>query len=396
MKFFFTGHISLDNRGSEAIVRSLIKLIKASIPEATFVIPSNDRNKDAQLWGKDSSVIFMPTNMPFKIRAWSRLTKFNFFQKILITTAPRLPKSYRKAIESADIVLSIGGDMYTDEGSFPLWIYSADKYAIECKKAVYLMGATVSHFKNEVHMNLLASHFKNFRGVLVRESDSFKRLENDFNLTNVMLTSDSAFWLDSKEPQNIKYITGNEKNYKRVVGINISPLLEKLGDTSKVKLAISDLISNNPTDYFILIPHVFVVGNDDLIYLKQFMDDYLVGSDNVTLIQERHSAEELKYLIGRLDIFIGARTHATIAAFSQFVPTISIAYSDKAKGITASMYGHDNYIISFKSLTSEVLAIKFKSLLDDLDMNIQILKNSVLREKNISKNILENLFGKSR
>lgn len=44
---------------------------------------------------------------------------------------------------------------------------------------------------------------------------------------------------------------------------------------------------------------------------------------------------ETKYLIGQCDFFIGARMHACIAGVSQFVPTVTLAYSKKAAGVMA-------------------------------------------------------------
>ena len=41
----------------------------------------------------------------------------------------------------------------------------------------------------------------------------------------------------------------------------------------------------------------------------------------------------IKGYISRCELFIGARTHATIAAYSTGVPTLVLGYSVKARGI---------------------------------------------------------------
>jgi polysaccharide pyruvyl transferase WcaK-like protein len=46
---------------------------------------------------------------------------------------------------------------------------------------------------------------------------------------------------------------------------------------------------------------------------------------------------EIKYVIGRCDFFIGARMHACIAALSQAVPAIGLAYSRKFIGVMESI-----------------------------------------------------------
>ena len=56
------------------------------------------------------------------------------------------------------------------------------------------------------------------------------------------------------------------------------------------------------------------------------------STGRVMLVQDCN-CEELKGYISRCRFFIGARTHATIAAYSSQVPTLVVGYSVKAKGI---------------------------------------------------------------
>jgi colanic acid/amylovoran biosynthesis protein len=391
LKFFFTGHISFDNRGSEAIVRSLVKLIRIYLPEATFVIPSDYPAKDRLVWGKDDQVEIIFASIPFALRLWSQLTKFSYFQKFIILASPILPLSYRDAIESADLILSIGGDMYTDEGKFPLWIYWADKYALDHGKSVYLMGATVSSFHNNTHKHLISEHLERFNALVVRESDSLGRLQDEYGCSNAILSSDSAFWLEPKKSMCDALSVFKTEKYDKKVGINISPLLERLGNTTGVKQALCELIAKNPDTHFIFIPHVYVEGNDDRLYMEKFIDENLNNFENLSIVKELYSAEELKYVIGQLDVFIGARTHATIAAFSQLVPTICLAYSDKAFGIGVTMYGDDNYVLKFSSVNYELLSTKYGQIISNLPEIKVILKGSVDREKKLSLSVIEQL-----
>lgn len=50
-------------------------------------------------------------------------------------------------------------------------------------------------------------------------------------------------------------------------------------------------------------------------------------------------------------MFIGARTHATIAAYSSNVPTLAVGYSVKARGIARDLFGdYENYVIPVQQL----------------------------------------------
>lgn len=63
------------------------------------------------------------------------------------------------------------------------------------------------------------------------------------------------------------------------------------------------------------------------------------------------SCEELKGDIGRCRFFVGARTHATIAAYSQGVPTLVVGYSVKARGIARDLFGtQEHYVLPVQSL----------------------------------------------
>lgn len=63
------------------------------------------------------------------------------------------------------------------------------------------------------------------------------------------------------------------------------------------------------------------------------------------------TAPELKYIISQCSFFVGARTHATIAAYSSCVPTLVVGYSVKARGIARDLFGtEDGYVLPVQSL----------------------------------------------
>ena len=64
-------------------------------------------------------------------------------------------------------------------------------------------------------------------------------------------------------------------------------------------------------------------------------------------------------------MFVGARTHATIAAYSSLVPTLVVGYSVKARGIARDLFGtEENYVVPVQSLQDkEDLVNSFRWLL---------------------------------
>ncbi len=72
-----------------------------------------------------------------------------------------------------------------------------------------------------------------------------------------------------------------------------------------------------------------------------------------------YSCSDLKGFISHCRFFLGARTHATIAAYSTEVPTIAIGYSMKAKGIAKDIFGtFDQYVAPVQNFVREDELIK--------------------------------------
>ena len=65
-----------------------------------------------------------------------------------------------------------------------------------------------------------------------------------------------------------------------------------------------------------------------------------------------------------MELFIGCRTHSTIASLSSKVPTLSIGYSMKAQGINKDIFGHHDWLIPLGELRPELLTEKVTALLN--------------------------------
>lgn len=89
----------------------------------------------------------------------------------------------------------------------------------------------------------------------------------------------------------------------------------------------------------VLIPHVYGLGGEsDLtaaLNLRQGLRPEVAA--HVLLWPDSIDQHEVKDCIGRCDFFVGARMHACIAALSQHVPTLALAYSHKFSGVLDSL-----------------------------------------------------------
>ncbi|MDE7430381.1 MAG: polysaccharide pyruvyl transferase family protein, partial [Lachnospiraceae bacterium] len=152
------------------------------------------------------------------------------------------------------------------------------------------------------------------------------------------------------------------------VGINVSPMIQdnesKAGITMENYRMLIQYIIDNTDMQIALIPHVVWERNDDRKPIRELYDAFQ-STGRVMEIPDG-TCEELKGFIGRCRLFVGARTHATIAAYSSCVPTLVVGYSVKARGIAKDLFGEEeHYVIPVQSLQNkEDLTKGFKWLLD--------------------------------
>jgi polysaccharide pyruvyl transferase WcaK-like protein len=187
--------------------------------------------------------------------------------------------------------------------------------------------------------------------------------------------------MDPLEPQDrSKRIIIDEDS----IGINLSPLMAhyvtggEMQEWEQTAAKIINSISQKTSRAIYLVPHVTVSGSDDFKFLKKVrnMLDTEVKK-KITLIPMNYNAAEMKWIISQMSLFAGARTHATIAALSSHVPTLSFAYSIKAKGINRDIFGHEEYCLGTDKLTPELVTARIESMLAGQDRIRTELKEKI-------------------
>lgn len=205
--------------------------------------------------------------------------------------------------------------------------------------------------------------------IIARESITYEALKRVVPEEKVRLIPDPAFTLKAKElPLPKGFTEGN------TIGINVSPMIQdseaKKGITMSNYKALLEHIIQTTDMQIALIPHVVWARNDDR---KPILELYEAFKDTGRVIMiEDASCEELKGYIARCRMFIGARTHATIAAYSSLVPTLVVGYSVKAKGIAKDLFGsYENYVIPVQQLQEKEDLIGAFEWLKDYEQNIR-------------------------
>jgi polysaccharide pyruvyl transferase WcaK-like protein len=344
MKLVMYAHGGSENHGCEAIVRATTELLKSAVSKPTLL--SYDKEQEIK-YGVDELVDVKQglndidkKSLDF-IRAYimCKLTGNYHLMDAL---------QHKKAIielKNKDIALFIGGDnyCYSDVKNYA----PINKYMRKKAKKLVLWGTSVE--PEILNDNDICEDIRRFDYIVARESLSYEALKA-VN-PNTILLPDPAFYLPLEEcvlPDNFKV--------GKTVGINLSPLIIEnetgKGCTLDNYLNLVNYIIEN-TDYQIaLIPHVVWKSNDDRIPLKKIYDS-VADKSRVVLIDDNNCMRQ-KYIISKCSLFVGARTHSTIAAYSTAVPTLVVGYSVKAKGIAKDLFGtEDNYVVPVQSLKNK-------------------------------------------
>ena len=357
MKYLLYGNGASGNHGCEAIVRGTLELLGKKADDCCIYSDSVDQDLK---YGLSELAVVKPAKSEIK-------KGFAFFYSYLLlklgidyTSMDGL--YYEKGIHDAkgkyDVALSCGGDNYC-YGDPGIYGYLNKQYQKAGLKTV-LWGCSVEPAVLED--NKTKSDLQRYNLIVARESITYEALKKVNR--NTILAPDPAFCMKPKQCElNPLFQKGN------VIGINLSPMIISNEKTKNIAFdnyrTLIKYLLENTTYNIALIPHVVWESNDDRIPLKELYDVFS-SSQRVTLIED-HPADQLKYIISKCRMFIGARTHATIAAYSTCVPTLVVGYSVKARGIARDLFGMGkNYVIPVQTLANQTdLVDAFKWIMEN-------------------------------
>jgi colanic acid/amylovoran biosynthesis protein len=167
------------------------------------------------------------------------------------------------------------------------------------------------------------------------------------------------------------------KIHRPLIGIALRDnLYPHLNEISKV---INYLILNMDAS-IIFIPHFSSLDTSYFYYDPRFIARKLLekidARERITVIQGEYTVEELRGLIGKCDLFIGAYMHANISALSMCVPTIAISYSHKTYGIMDSV-GLSELVLNINELTATNLINKIEKMYNNIHKYREHLKQCI-------------------
>jgi len=354
IRFCLYPHPTALNRGCEAIAVSTNEILEQVFPDSEKALLKGFLDDDERLISKFYELKCIP--MPhiqrfsptwFMHQIYKNANK-NDIDYVIKALSKKFLLKYKKALNPFDIFLSIGGDNYCY--GKPTAFFAVNKALKNLGKKTALWGCSIEPDSID---NDMVDDLKRYDLIIARESITYNALISH-GLKNAKLYPDPAFTLKATDTHEVEII-------KNTVGLNLSPMALEFSKNAdcvmKAYLNLIDFILEKTDMDIALIPHVTIWTTNDLNTLKTIKGKYL-DNDRVKLIGD-HNCMEQKSIISKCRFFIGARTHATIAAYSSCVPTLVAGYSVKAKGIATDIFGtYENYVTPVQEFEDENILIE--------------------------------------
>ena len=385
-KILLHGHYSCLNRGCEGIIQGTINIIKQFIPDCRITLFSLTPEYDQGIINKNQlPVDIVPLELPLAPRFSPLWAIRSFARKVIHNNISMQDYLHLKYYKDTDIVISIGGDNYTDGYGIADDFLDSLMLAKRLKKKVAIWGSSIGPFK--INEQERIDRLKQIDLITVREDLTLNYLNSHNIISNVVRISDPAFLMEPAKP------AGWEKpNSKLFVGIGLSSLLASFDLAESENINAHADFANRLIEIHgasvMLVPHVtkYNLSNVDDHTICSRVYEKINNKDKCSILSKDFDAREMKYCISQLDYFIGARTHSTIAAMSSCVPTISVGYSPKATGVNKDILGHENYVISHKDISADNLFQLFLQLMNENEKTKSNIKDNLptIKDKALS------------
>lgn len=246
------------------------------------------------------------------------------------------------------------GDSFTDIYGWKRMLKMAvSKFAVARVCPLVISPQTIGPFRSQWATILAKYVLKRATLAYVRDSKS-EILAKKLGVT-VRCVPDVAFAMPFEQKSIVKSA--------KTVGVNVSGLLINGGYNSQNQFGLE-------VDYFTLIEKLLSqynqLGLEIYLVSHVISDKYEIEDDYraclklkekypfVNVAPKFRNPIEAKSFISGLDVFVGSRMHATIAAFGTGVPVLCLAYSRKFEGVFGDLDYH-KVINLYESREADIL-----------------------------------------
>lgn len=364
---------SLDtgNQGVSALAASLAKLVRIFNPNARITLFIGNRSSEPQKISDASGTFYLDVqNYRLSPKAVFHRHMFVIFCKALLYAYIPSAKVRKHIIQSNEYLQALvqcdflgdirGGDSFSD-------IYGLNRFVIGCLPAIVallvgkklvLLPQTYGPYHSFVAKLLARYILVRADAVLARDTEGAETIQSLFvgksQTVDVKFCPDVAFMLDAIVPAELQIMPLlPDSGSSELIGINVNGLMYYGGYTRENMFdlhldyrlfldKIIDALLQETQMHIIFIPHTYMPPGDvnsdtqaSREVINKFADS--AGAHRLHLVEKEYDQSEIKAVIGQCSFFIGSRMHSCIAALSQGVPTVAVAYSKKFIGVFNSI-----------------------------------------------------------
>lgn len=377
-----------ENRGDEAAMRAMLASFKHHIPDATFTLLYQFRDRSLRLQFSEE-VEDLPIVLP--AIDYLRGGAFSLFKSIGLDLRWLLPgvlKQTMNAYERADLVVSAPGgpyfgDIYVNHEIVHWWyVFLASQF----KKPLFLYATSAGPF-NIKAMNVVRRWlYRKFDKLVTREEISAKHVEDLLGTPGAIeVTADSAIQQSFEPYPRSEWFTGDKAGmadkFLVAVSLNdyrypgsIDPSESKRRYNAAMLTTLQHLASRGNT-HFIFLPQLYGKVHSDEPYLRHMAEQLpedasweIIDSDLDSVMQRR--------LFAMCDIHLASRYHPAIFGNTAYVPGICIYYEHKAQGFMSQL-GLDRYAFDINSVSAEPLCAAIDDIIEHREELVAHLRERV-------------------
>lgn len=322
--------------------------------------------------------------------------------------------TWLRAIAEAEFVGSIhGGDSFSDIYGLKRFMLGVlpDMTVLLMGKKLVLLPQTYGPYSSQLSRIIFRYIVRRATRVLSRDRTGVQLVRRSVASAHfpgkVRFCPDVAFTLPAVIPEKINVVPPFDGDMpKGLIGFNINGLLYNGGYTRAnmfgLKVDYRDLVQEaaatllqKTSAHLLLVPHTYgkpggVESDPDacravMCRLKE------KHGDRVHMIESFYDQSELKGIISFCDFFIGSRMHSCIAALSQGIPTVGIAYSKKFIGVFESA-GIGSFVIDARTCDKQAAVQSLMQLYHARVSTASALRAGAAGLKQAVRNIVRQSF----
>lgn len=412
--------VATGNRGVMALGTSLVGLCLKVKPEAQVVFLVGNKDDQPLRLKQNGQDCWIPV-INYRMSPRSAIRQHMLWILLMAVMYRRLPFSsirrviaqgtpWIKILSEAELVGDVrGGDSFSDIygfkrfflGFLPVWS------VLLVRQQIVLFPQTYGPYYSRLAKFMAAYIMRRASSIIARDRESQKLAQKMVGSSKIVLLSpDVAFSMEFTKPENLKVTPPAEGDFfeKPVIELNVNGLMYnggynrhnmfdlKLDYPSFLSKLIPALLEEHSGD-LLLVPHTYAQpgnvesDNEACRLLRESLSEDT--KRRVFVLTGEYDPHELKGIIGKANFFIGSRMHSCIAALSQGVPCVGVAYSKKFEGVFDTV-GMAEWVVDGRRLSSAEAVERVLELF----RKREAVKDDLLRSAEGARKQLADVFGK--